>query len=683
MGYRVGVDIGGTFTDFCVLEETTSRLYTLKVFSTPAQPGAEVIAGIRELRERYDIEPGEITYFTHGTTVGVNTIIQRNGAVLCLATTENFEDVLELGRLKMPDVFNLFSTRPRQLVPRDRVYPIRERVLWDGTVALPIDERSVTAAIERAREAGADGLVVSLINSYRNPVHEKRVKELAAELAPDLLVVCSSEVWPIIREYERTVTAVINGYAQPRMEQYLTSLQEALRSEGVPVEPQVTKSNGGVMRAESGKSACVDVLLSGPASGVTGACYIAGLSGLANVASLDIGGTSADVTLIIDGEPQYGTGEQVGDFNLYIPTISVSSIGGGGGSIAWLDEQGVLKSGPASAGSDPGPACYGRGGTRPTTTDAFVVSGFLGQAELAYGSVSLDEERAAAAVGEIAEALSRTLEETAESIIEVAVSGMYVEITKVFARHGADPKSFALLAFGGAGPMIACFLARELKMQTVLVPTTPGVLSALGGIVSDTKNDFIRTLYEVVEPEITGTLREAYADLGAQAHAWLREEQRHQGAPLLTLSADMRYVGQAFEIEARLEPQWVENGDIESIKAAFHDQHQRVYDYGDPSAPVQIISARAVIAAENPKPDFPRLPEESHEPRADGTAEVYYDGRRRPAGLYLRDKLRAGATFAGPAIVAQSDTTTCVLDGFTCRVDGFGNLVLSYDEARD
>ncbi len=676
MGYRVGVDIGGTFTDLCALDESTNRLYTHKVLSTPAEPGADVIAGLRALKARYGIEPQAISYFTHGTTVGVNTIIERNGANLCLLTTEHFEDVLELGRLKMPDVFNLFSLRPPPLIPKSRVLPIRERILSDGTILLPLEEGSVLRAVRRARDLGADGLVVSLLNAYRNPAHEERIKEIVQHLAPDLLVILSSAVWPIVREYERTITAVINGYVQPRISGYLSSLQAALRSEGVPVEPQVTKSNGGVMRAELGKRASVDVLLSGTASGVTGASYLARQSGLTQVASLDIGGTSADMALIVDGEPQYGTGERIGDFNLFIPSVAVSSVGGGGGMIAWVDREGVLKSGPLSAGSEPGPACYARGGTRPTTTDAFLVCGFLGQADLAYGSVRPRRDLAHSAIGGLARLLSRTIEETAESIIEVAVSGMYVEITKLFARYGADPKSFALMAFGGAGPMIACFLARELKMESILVPTTPGVLSALGGVVSDSKNDFIRTIYEVVEAEISERLRQAYGELTRDAQAWLRNEQGHKGTPRLRLSADMRYVGQSFEIETPLSERWIRDGDTAAIKAAFHDQHQRIYDYCDREASVQMIHARAVIAAENPKPHFLRRPEEPHDPEPAGGAEVYYDGRRRTARFYRREELRPGAAFMGPAIVAQEDTTTCVLDGFACKVDGYGNLVL-------
>jgi N-methylhydantoinase A len=679
MNYRVGVDIGGTFTDFAVLD-AANRLYTLKVFSTPGKPGGEVIAGIAALRERYGIRPEEISYFTHGTTVGVNSVIQRNGAVLCLITTENFQDVLELGRLKTPEVYSLYSRRPKPLISKDHVFQVRERMLHDGTVATKLDEAGAREAIARAVALGAGGLVVALINSYRNPAHEQRIRALAAEIAPDLLVTCSSDVWPVVREYERTVTAVLNAYVRPRMAHYLTSLQMALREAGVPAEAQITKSNGGIMRAELGKTACVDVLLSGTASGVTGACHVAKLGGFRNVASLDIGGTSADVALIIDGQAQYGTGEQIGEFALYVPSVSVASIGGGGGSIARVNEQGVLKSGPASAGSEPGPACYGRGGTNATTTDAFVLCGFLGQTELAYGAVSIDRAKAEAAIAPIASALGQSVTQAAESIIKVATSGMYAEMTRVFARHGMEAKSFTLMAFGGAGPMMACFVAREAGIGHVLVPPTPGVLSALGGLVCDTRNDFIRTLFQTLSPALVDTLKTAYAELETQARAWLRDEQMHSGEATLRFSADMRYAGQSFEIETKLELDWVTAGDIAALAGAFHAEHLRLYDHNDPDAAVQIINARVVISAPNPRPDFVAAAETPYDAVPDRSVAVFHDGAMVEAALFRREALQPGARFTGPAIIAQNDTTTCLPAGFAGRVDGWGNLVLAKTE---
>ena len=377
MTYRVGVDIGGSFTDFAVFVETSRSLRSLKVFSRPDEPGAEVIEGLRLLRERYDIAPAEIDYFTHGTTVGVNTVIQRKGLRLALFTTEHFCDVLEIARLKIPNMYNLLSKRPPPLITRDMVFGIAGRIGADGSVITPLDEAALAIAVDAAIEAGAEGILISFLHAYRNPAHELQAKAAIQRLAPELPVFCGSETWPIIREYERTITAAIGAYVQPRVARYLGSLQDALKNAGVPAEPRLTRSNGGVMTAEQGKRECVQMILSGTASGVIGASHVASICAISRCLSLDIGGTSADVAVIMDGAPRYGVGERIGDFQIFIPSVSVSSIGEGGGSIAWVDRFGILKVGPESAGSRPGPACYGRGGTRATITDAFAACGLI------------------------------------------------------------------------------------------------------------------------------------------------------------------------------------------------------------------------------------------------------------------------------------------------------------------
>ncbi|MDP3416844.1 hydantoinase/oxoprolinase family protein [Falsiroseomonas sp.] len=485
MGHRVGVDIGGTFIDFCLWDETTEVLHSLKVLTTPDTPGAELLRGLDLLEERHGVRPQDITGFVHGTTVGINTVIQRKGARLALITTERFEDVIELARLRMPEAYSLFSRRGAPLVPRDRIFGIRERILADGSVEAPLDVASLEAAVAKARAKGVEGIIVSLLNAYRNPAHEEQAVALVRELAPELFVFRSSEVWPVIREYERTTTALINGYVHPRIRDYLDRLIEGLRGRGVTAQPLVTKSNGGIMAAELGKTACVGMVLSGTASGVMGAAWVAREAGEPNVITLDIGGTSADVALIIEGQPQFGLGEKIGDLPLYIPSVAVSSIGDGGGSIAWVDGFGVLKVGPESAGSTPGPACYGRGGTRPTITDAFAACGFLGQHDLAYGAFRPDVTLARQAIATLAEPMGLGVEQTAEAIIRIALSGMFAEVNKMVARYGIDPRDFALLTFGGAGPMMGCFLARELGMARVLIPARPGVVSALGGLVAE------------------------------------------------------------------------------------------------------------------------------------------------------------------------------------------------------
>ncbi|MBT7758228.1 MAG: hydantoinase/oxoprolinase family protein [Rhodospirillaceae bacterium] len=680
MGCRVGVDIGGTFTDFCVFDEDSGALHTLKVLSTPERPGEEVLAGLREIERRHGVTADQISYFTHGTTVGVNTVIQRKGINLCLFATEKFEDVLEVARLKMPDPYDLFSRRPVPLVTREKVFSIPGRMLFDGSEDMPLDEDAVRAAIAGVRAVDGEGIVVSLLHSYRNPDHERRVVEIVEREAPDLFVVSSHQVWPIIREYERTVTATVAGYVQPRVGYYLTSLQGALMDAGVTAVPMITKSNGGIMTAEAGKTRCAQMLLSGTASGVIGACQVARMADVDNALSLDVGGTSADVAVVRAGEPQYGVGEMIGEFPIHIPTVSVTSIGEGGGSIAWVDPHGVLKVGPESAGSNPGPACYGQGGERPTITDAFVVSGFLGAMGLGYGEVTMREDLARAAVGELAAVLSMSIEDTAEAIIKIAVSGMYLEVSKMVSRYGIDPRDMSLVAFGGAGPMLACHVARELNMRRIVVPLTPGVLSAFGGLIADIKNDFIQTVYLDLDDKTAAPIRDGFTAMSVEAMTWLREEQGYTGEATLLYSADMRYRGQSFEIDTMLRLSDIEDGDVAALAAAFHAEHERLYEHADAEAPIQVINLRLVVVGEPPKPELLPLAEATGEPEALHGIDIYADGGWHGAAIYRRDALRAGHRFQGPAVIAQDDCTTCVLGGFTVQVDTYGNLILEAED---
>ena len=675
-GLRIGVDIGGTFTDFCVFDETTGEVRTHKTLSTPDTPGAEVMNGIGELESRYGSPPDAIRYFTHGTTVGVNTVIQRRGAELALFTTRGFEDVLEIARLKVPDPYDLFSRRPPPLAPRERVYGIGERTLKDGTVEIAVDRGEVRAAVGKARADGADTVVVALLHAYSNPANERTVRDAVRDAAPDMAVTLSSDVWPVIREYERTVTATVAGYVQRRVAAYIGSLQAALRDAGVPAPPMITKSNGGIMAAELGKTDPIAMLLSGTASGVIGAADVAARVGASEVLSYDVGGTSADVAVIQDGRPAFGTGEMVGEFPIYVPTVSVTSIGAGGGSIARVDEFGVLKVGPESSGSRPGPACYGQGGELPTITDAFAVLNLLGAGDLGYGAVAIDRTAAERAVATLAEPLGLSLPETAESVIRVAVSGMYLEVSKLLSRHGADPRSFTLLAFGGAGPMTGCLLARDLRIRQTVIPPTPGVLSAYGGLIADIRNDFIRTAFVDLDAEGLDTLDAHAAELEARALAWLRDEQGFGGEARRVWSADMRYLGQSYEIETVIDRSAIAARRIDPLAGAFHAAHERVYDHADRQAPVQVVNLRLVVSGSAPKPAFTELPLAPGPARPRDETMIHLDGAERRAALYDRAELLPGQRFAGPAIVAQGDCTSVVPPGLVARVDGWGNLVI-------
>ena len=683
MAYRIAVDIGGTFTDFCVFDDATKQLTTLKVLSQPTKPGSEIVNGLNELSKTFDFRPEKVTWFSHGTTVGVNTVIQRTGAVLSLLVTDGFEDVLELARLKVPDPYDIFSRRPAPLVRRDRVYGIDERTLKDGTILKSIDSQSVKNAVLRAKKDGADTIVVALLHSYANPENEHRIRDIIMSEAPDLEITLSSDVWPVIREYERTVTATVAGYIQRRVANYLTAFQTALKTANVPALPLIGKSNGGVMSAELGKRDPISMLLSGTAAGVIGASNVASRMDRSHVLSFDVGGTSADVAVILEGAPAYSSGEMVGEFPIFVPTVSVTSIGEGGGSIAWIDDFGVLKVGPESAGSNPGPACFCLGGTSPTITDAFAVSGFLASENLGYGSVNLDINKAQQVISSISKKLGKENLEVAENIINIAVSGMFLETSKLLSRRGVDPRQFSLVAFGGAGPMLACHLTRDLGLAEVIVPPTPGVLSAYGGLIADVKNDFIKTVFVNVDADGLSSIAEVAETLELEALNWLHKEQGFDGKAQLIWSGDIRYRGQSYEIETTLTRDSIFSADFVSILGAFHHEHHKIYGHSDEMAEVQIVNLRLVVSGLVPKPSIPKIKEQKSIAKPERQNSVFVDGALRNAAVFDRKKLRPGDQFSGPAIVIQEDTTTVVLPDFKGYIDGSQNIILTPCEAKN
>jgi len=670
--WAVGVDIGGTFMDFCALERRSGRLVSLKVLTTPDDPGAELETGLRLLAEREGLDPAAVNRFVHGTTVGINTVLQRKGARMALITNKGFEDVIELARLRMPDMYSLFCHRPDPLVSRDMIYGIPARMRADGSESLAPDMAALEAAVASARAKGAEGIIVSLLHSWKNAGQERAIRERISELAPELFVFTSAEVWPVIREYERTSTALLNGYVHPRVAGYLEALEDRLKRAGVPAPALLTKSNGGLMTAGEGRRDCVAMLLSGTASGVIGASWLARQAGEKRILTLDIGGTSADFALIIDGEVQFGTGELIGDFPLHIPSVSVSSIGIGGGSIATVDDHGVLRVGPLSAGSRPGPACYGLGGTEPTVTDALAVLGWLGHSQMAYGQLAMNRDLARAAVGKLAALMDRGVEETAEAIIEIAVSEMFVEVEKLASRAGVDLRDFALMPFGGGGPMLGAMLARELGLKRVIAPRRPGVVSALGGLVADLRGDFILSLHLPFDVGSLAEMEAGFVTLAQDGRDWLAR-QGHDGALALNFSAEMRYAGQSHEIEVALEPDWLKTP--ERIAAAFHATHHQLYDFDDKEGAIELVSLKLSAIGAGPRPD---LAEDLGvaAPAVPAAMVPVWQGGPGEVALYRRADLTGGASFAGPAVVAQDDTTLIIPAGLAARVDGFLNLHL-------
>ena len=680
MTWHIGVDIGGTFIDFCAHNSETQALHTIKVLTTPDNPGAELRRGLEQLHARHQIAPPDTIRFVHGTTVGINTVIQKKGAKLALITNAGFEDVLELGRLRMPDMYSLFCSAAEPLIPRDRIFSIAGRMTAQGGESAPVDLAQLQDIIATCRAQGVAGLIISLLHAYQSSSHEDAVKAEVEHLAPELFVFTSSEIWPVVREYERGTTAILNGYVHPRVAGYLGGLEETLSDLGVPARPLLTKSNGGLMQAETGKRNCVGMLLSGTASGVTGACWLARQAGVDRVLTLDIGGTSADVALIIDGAPQFGKDEKIGDYPLHIPSVSVSSIGIGGGSIAHVDGFGVLKVGPESAGSTPGPACYGRGGTQATLTDALAVCGYLGHAPMAYGQLTLDPERAFSALSDIAKKLGRDVPGTAEAIIRVAVSEMFVEVEKLASRAGIDLRDYTLMPFGGGGPMLGAMLARDLGMRHILVPRRPGVVSALGGLVSDLKGDFVRALFVPCSAQSVEILQNATTDLIAEGNAWLYEKQGFEADGEILVSAEMRYAGQSFEVDVPLTQEWIASGDTAAIRSAFDARHEDLFDFNDRQAEAEIVNLTLIVIGQSQPLHMEKQTTQTVDAHVLKHAPMRMGGEDHQVAVYARDSLGSGHKFSGPAVVAQEDTTCVIPNGIQAHVDGHLNLHLHFHE---
>jgi N-methylhydantoinase A len=673
--YWLGIDIGGTFTDFTLYDTTTRAVTGLKVASTPPDFAAAVAGGLDALAREHGIDLAQIDVVVHGTTIAVNTLIQRTGARLGLLVTDGFRDVLEIQRLRLPNPLDMHGGRIEPLVPRARVAEVRERLRADGRVDTALDEASVADASRRLVERGAEGLVISLIHAYRDPTHERRARVVAERAAPGVPVIASHEVWPEAREYERTALAVLDAYVQPKVQRYLDGFAEALAARAVPAAPHVTKSNGGIMPVAAARRQTVATLLSGPASGVIGAAYVAGAAGFEQLITLDVGGTSADIAVVEGARPRYSTAEQIGGIPIMMPVVGVTAIGAGGGSVAWVDEVGIPKVGPQSTGADPGPACYGRGGKEATLSDAFVVSGFLDPERFLGGRMRLHRALAEEAVRRFADPLGMGVNEAAESIVRVAVSNMYAAFTKIISRAGIDQRDFALVAFGGAGPLVGRLLAREVGIPVVFVPRSPGTLCALGAITTDILNDAVRTVHGRLDALDPARLARDHRALEAELLGWIRAHGAQVERTSFRYGMDMRYVGQSYEIEVEADPAWLEGGDTAPLLQAFHRAHERVFGHADPRAPVEIVNLRVQLRGVRPRVPLVEIAAGAGAPPI-GARRVWQDGRPLQARVYDRASLGRGDRVAGPAIVEQPDTTVLVPDGDVADVDRFGNLII-------
>ena len=683
MAWRVGVDTGGTFTDICLFEDAPGdrpgRLAVWKIPSTPADPSRAIAEGIAEGLARLGAQPRDVAYVGHGTTVATNALIQHRGVRTGLITTRGFRDLLEIGRQKRPDLYDLQVDKPPTLVPRDLRLEVPERVLHDGRVEVPLDETALRDAARQLHAAGVAAVAVCFLYSFLRPEHERIARRVLEEELPDAFLTMSHEAAPEFREYERLSTAVVNCYLGPVMQAYIRRLAERLRALGVPVPPHLTQSNGGVLGVEAAARLPVRLVLSGPSTGVVGAQAIGAAAGFPDLLTFDMGGTSTDVALLQDGVAGMAPEALVHGYPIKAPMLDIHTVGAGGGSVAFVDAGGLLKVGPRSAGADPGPACYGRGNAEATVTDANVVLGFLPPGALLGGRMPIRRDLALAAVERLGARLGMDAMATAEGILAIVTANMARALRVISIQRGHDPRDYTLLAFGGAGPLHAAQLAREMEMRRVLVPAAPGILCAMGLLLTDLRADFAATrLLRLDGPATPAALEAGFRGLAAQAERWFAEERIAPASRRLRRSVDMRYAGQNYELGIAVPDGMEGPALLAALLAGFAAEHERRYGFLAAEEPVQVVTARLEATGVVRKAELRAAPPEGEDAGVarEGERPVWLDGAWRAVRLYARDRLRPGNAIAGPAIVEQMDSTTVVPPGWTARADGFANLVL-------
>jgi len=674
-GHAIALDVGGTFTDVALVDETSGRLWVTKTPTTPADPSVGFLAGVDKALGLAGVEAAALRHVLHGTTTATNAILEGKGAATGLLTTAGFRYVLEIGRHDIPRRANMFAwVKPARPVPPELIFEVGGRVTAEGEELEPLDEAGGRAAARRLRDAGVDSVAVCFLHSYADPAHERRARALLLEEHPGCAVSLSSEVLPVFREFERSMGTVLNAYVQPLVGRYVARLAERLHARGIGAPLSIMKSNGGVIGADVVRTQAIHTALSGPAAGVIGARRIGEAAGFDDLISVDVGGTSADVCLVRGGEAEVTVEGRVGSWPLHVPMIDIHTIGAGGGSIARVTEDGTLTVGPESAGAQPGPACYGAGGEEPTVTDAHLVLGRI-PAHLLGGELPLDVERARRAVDErVARPLGLSVAAAAQGILDIVNNNMVGALRLVSVERGYDPRDFVLVPFGGAGPLHGADLAALLAMRTVVVPRHPGVLSTFGLLGTEVRNDYARTSLQKPPDYDLGAVAAVYAGLEGQAQAWLAAEGVDPGGRRVTRLADLRYRHQGFELTVP----WPERDlAVDPLVARFHERHRRLYTYALPEAQVEIVTLRVAAAGRVRRFTLPPLGRRRPARRPAARRRVHFAGAGWTACPCIeRERLGVGAVVRGPAIVEQPDATTVVPPGRRATVDRAGNLVI-------
>lgn len=679
--YRVTVDTGGTFSDFVYLDEATGEVSITKVASTPDDPSRAILQGIGALLGK-GVAAADIGFFCHGTTVGTNALLEGKGVKTGLLITEGFRgiyEVAEQARPYGPAIFDVLYDKPAMLVPASLTGEVAERVDFKGTVLKPLDEKVLRQTLLALHARGIESLAVCLLFSFLHPAHERRVSEIASEVAPGLSISLSSEVLPQIREYYRLSTTVINAYLQPILARYIAQLDRRLSEAGIATRQKyIMQSNGGMSTFDAAARRAVTTVLSGPAGGVTAGVYACRMTGLRNIITFDMGGTSCDVALIKDGEPELASRGKIEGRDLAVPMMDINTVSAGGGTIARVDRFGALEVGPHSAGAVPGPACYGRGGTEATITDCNLALGLLSADNFLGGRMQLDTAKARQGIEKrIAGPLGMDVAAAAEGIIRIIDVKMEEAIKAISTMRGHDLREFHLLAFGGAGPLHAGRIARDLGMAGIVVPLYPGVYSAIGLLMSDVKHDYVQSRLSQLKGLAPADVNAMFDRLAAQARQELHDDGFAKDRIKVRRALDMRYAGQGYEMTLPIDDGLLAGADLASLRHRFDAQHKAMFGHSAPEEPVEIVSYRVRGIGLVPTVDMPRFQ------RSGATLEqalreirrVRFDGVELDCPVYQRETIDVGAMIAGPAILDQFDATTVLCPGQLARVDEYKNLI--------
>ncbi|MDE2405712.1 MAG: hydantoinase/oxoprolinase family protein [Sphingomonadales bacterium] len=679
MGYRLGVDVGGTFTDLLLFDTSSGAFWRHKTPSTPHDSSEGILHGVEAICAHAGVAASDIAFFLHGTTVATNAVLEGKGARVGLVTTEGYRHVMQIGRSFVPGGLAgwIIWPKPTPLAALEDTVTIKGRINAAGEEIRPIDDADIRTALGSLKANGVEAVTVSLINAYANGVHERRVGELAAEILPEVPVSLSHEILPEMQEYERTLTTVANAAVRPVVGKYVANLRTRLAAAGMAGNLSLLRSDGGLMSAQKAGEHPVNILMSGPAGGVTGALWVAKNAGLKNILTLDVGGTSTDVALIENLEPRRQRDTEVGHLKVRASALDVKTVGAGGGSIAYVPElTGALRVGPQSAGAVPGPVAYGKGGTQPTVTDANVVLGYLPE-NLLGGAFRLDREGAKAAVQTIADALGIDLMAAARGIIDIVNENMFGALRMISVQQGYDPRHFALMGFGGAGPLHVNAVARLMGSWPAVSPVSPGVLCALGDATTRMRTETARSFSRLAGSATAEELIAILDEMAAQTRAELVSDGVPEDEITSAFEIDVRYAGQAFEVPLTITSDVLRSDGIAGILARFDAEHRRLFTF-NMDTPHEIVNLRAVALGRMLDLPASELPRGDGDPVAAKMRDhvLWMDGREQAAVIYDRARLRQGDVIPGPAIVCEMDSTTLIESGCVATVDHVGNILI-------